>query len=66
MEVKGKNIKLFVKLEPSDIIDPPSSYRDVSYIGHYGTGDAEFVISSSEEFNAIKKYIEMAYNKIGG
>jgi len=66
MEVKGKNIKLFVKLEPSDIIDPPSSYRDVSNIGHYGTGDAEFVISSSEEFNAVKKYIEMAYNKIGG
>jgi predicted transport protein len=66
MEAKGKNIKLFIKLKSSDIIDPPSSYRDVSNIGHYGTGDSEFTVSSSEEFNAVKKYIEMAYNKIGG
>lgn len=66
MEAKGKNIKLWVKLKSSDVIDPPSGYRDVSNIGHYGTGDAEFVISSSEEFNTVKKYIELAYNKIGG
>jgi predicted transport protein len=66
MEVKGKNIKLFVKLKSSEVIDPPSSYRDVSNIGHYGTGNAEFIVASSEEFEVVKKYIESAYNKIGG
>jgi predicted transport protein len=66
MEAKGKNIKLFVKLKSSEVIDPPSSYRDVSNIGHYGTGNAEFIVASSEEFEVVKKYIESAYNKIGG
>ena len=67
MEVKSKNIKLFVKLKPSDVeYPPPKSYRDVSNIGHFGTGDVEFTISSIEEFEEIKKYIESAYNKVGG
>ncbi len=66
MESKSKNIKLFVKLKPTEVIDPPKSYRDVSKIGHYGTGEVEFTISAPEEFEAIKKYIELAYNKVGG
>ena len=66
MEAKGKNIKLFVKLKPSEVIEPPSSYRDVSKIGHYGTGDVEFTISTPEQFEEIKKFIELAYNKVGG
>jgi len=66
MEAKSKTIKLFIKLSPSDISDPPNFFRDVSNIGHYGTGDVEFTISSVVEFDEIKKYIEMAYNKVGG
>ena len=66
VEPKGKNIKLFVKLNPSDITDPPKCFRDVSNIGHYGTGDVEFTISSQEEFEEVKPFIEMAYNKVGG
>ncbi|MCP5416697.1 MAG: hypothetical protein H6965_06365 [Chromatiaceae bacterium] len=66
MEAKSKNIKLFVKLKPGDVTEPPSSYRDVSNIGHYGTGDVEFTITSEEELEEVKKYVEMAYNKVGG
>lgn len=66
MEAKSKNIKLFVKLKPSEVIEPPKSYRDVSNIGHYGTGEVEFTISIPEEFEETKKYIELAYNKVGG
>lgn len=66
MEAKNKNIKLFIKLKPSDIIDPPKYYRDVSDIGHSGTGDVEFTISSIREFEEIKQYIKAAYNKVGG
>lgn len=66
MEAKSKNIKLFVKLKPENISEPPASYRDVTNIGHYGTGDVEFTISTAEEFEEVKKYIEMAYNKVGG
>ncbi|MDX8377679.1 MAG: DUF5655 domain-containing protein [Mariprofundales bacterium] len=66
MEAKSKNIKLFVKLKPSDVINKPQSYRDVSNIGHSGTGDVEFTISTENGFEEIKKYIELAYNKVGG
>jgi predicted transport protein len=66
MESRSKNLKLWVKLKPSDITDPPKFYRDVSNIGHYGTGDVEFTISASEEFEEVKHYIELAYNKVGG
>jgi predicted transport protein len=66
MEAKSKNIKLFVKLKPSEVFDAPECYRDVSKIGHYGTGEVEFSISTSEEFEEIKKYVELAYNKVGG
>ena len=66
VEAKSKNIKLFVKLKPSSISEPPASFRDVSNIGHYGTGDVEFTISTEEQFEEVKQYIEMAYNKVGG
>ena len=66
MEAKSKNIKLFVKLKPSEVVEPPKSYRDVSEIGHFGTGEVEFTISTSEQFEEIKKYIELSYNKFGG
>ena len=66
MDAKSKNIKLWVKLKPSDIAEPPKSFRDVSNIGHHGTGDVEFTIASQVEFDEVKKYIELAYNKIGG
>jgi predicted transport protein len=66
MEAKNKNIRLFVKLKPAEVIDAPNSFRDVSQIGHYGTGESEFTVSTIAEFEEIKKYIELAYNKVGG
>ncbi|MFP4168587.1 MAG: DUF5655 domain-containing protein [Desulfonatronovibrionaceae bacterium] len=66
MVTKGKNIKLFVKLGASDIESPPASYRDVTNLGHYGTGDAEFTLSTESEFEQVKPFIELAYNKVGG
>ena len=66
MEVKGKNIKLFLKLKPSDIPNQTPYCRDVTSIGHYGTGDVELTVSSESEFETVKEFISMAYNKVGG
>lgn len=43
MEPQSRNINLFVKLRAADIESPPKFYRDVTEIGHYGTGDTESV-----------------------
>ncbi len=64
VEPKIKTVKLWVKLR--ELENPPATYRDVSNIGHYGTGDAEFTISTEEQFEEVKQYIESAYNKVGG
>jgi len=66
MEAQMKNIKLFVKLKASDVRSPPSSYRDVTNVGHFGTGDSEFSISNEAEFEVVKPFIDLAYNKVGG
>jgi predicted transport protein len=66
VEPQKKHIKLFLKLRPKDVVNPPASYRDVSNIGHFGTGDVEFTISTSGEFQELKEFIELAYNKVGG
>jgi len=66
MEVKGKNVKLFLKLKPADIPEDTKNYRDVTSIGHYGTGDVEFTVSSESEFEPVKEFVAMAYNKVGG
>jgi len=66
MEPQSRNIKLFVKLRAADVESPPKFYRDVAEIGHFGTGDTEFTISSEQEFQLVKPYIEKAYSKVGG
>ncbi len=66
MEAKNKSVKLFLKLKPSDVLEPPATYRDVSRIGHYGTGDVEFTLTTKDDFEAVKQYIEQAYRKVGG
>ncbi len=66
MEPQSRNIKLFLKLRSMDIKSQPKFYRDVTEIGHYGTGDVEFTLCSEEDFELAKPFIELAYNKIGG
>ena len=66
IEIQSRSIKLFIKLNAIDIPEDTVNYRDVSKIGHYGTGNSEFNITSQEEFEPVKEFILKAYNKIGG
>ena len=66
MSVKGKHIKLVLKLKPADIPEGTTNYRDVTSIGHLGTGNVEFTVSSESEFLPVKAFIALAYNKVGG
>lgn len=65
MEGKSRHVKLWVKLKPTDVQKPLKIYRDVSQIGHFGTGDVEFTVSTQAEFDDVKEYIKLAYNKVG-
>lgn len=65
MEPLKRTIKLYVKLRPSEVHHPPRYYRDVTNIGHSGTGNSEFTLSSEAQLEETKPFIELAYNKVG-
>lgn len=64
VEARKKSVRLWLKL--GEITDPPATYRNVSGIGHLGTGNAEFTISNEMQLEEIKPHIETAYNRLGG
>lgn len=66
IEVKKKKLILFLKLNPEEINDLPKQARDVTNIGHFGTGDLEITIKNIEDFNDTKYLINEALKNIGG
>lgn len=66
MEVQKSKITLFLKLDPKRVKGPPGISRDMSQTGHYGTGDLEVTVRSEQDFEAVKPFIEMAYQEVGG
>jgi predicted transport protein len=66
MEVKQKEIGLFLKLNPKVEHGPPGLSRDVTDIGHYGTGDLEIIIRGASDLEAAKPFIQKAYETVGG
>lgn len=66
LEVQNQQIHIFLKLKYSEIIDPPSNLKDVSNIGHYGTGDTQLTVTTMDEVELAKPFIDMSYHKIGG
>jgi predicted transport protein len=66
LEVQQKRILLFLKLDPKKVSGPKGISRDVSKIGHYGTGDLEIALSTRDDLEAAKPFIELAYRSVGG
>ena len=53
---------LYLKVNPQSITLESGFTRDVSNIGHYGTGDLEVVIASDEDIEKAKHFINMSYD----
>jgi predicted transport protein len=66
MKVESQGLLLFLKLDPKQIDKMPKIARDVSKIGHVGTGNFEIRIRSEQDIEITKPYLEMAYRKVGG
>lgn len=54
-------ILLFVKVNPSSVQLEPGFTRDVSNLGHFGTGDLEITLSKAEDLERAKPLIELSY-----
>lgn len=65
-EIQAKKILLFVKLDPKKHQGPKGLSRDVSSIGHFGTGDLEITVKSLADLELAKPFLKTAYEKVGG
>ena len=54
---------MWLNLDPSKIALVDGFSRDVSQIGHHGTGDLEIIISSDEDLERAKPYIAQSYER---
>lgn len=66
MEVKQRRILLYLKLDPKVARGPKGISRDVTDVGHYGTGDLEVSLKDTGDLEAAKSFIQRAYEQVGG
>lgn len=66
MEVQKQKVALFLKLDPKTNPGPPGISRDVSQIGHFGTGDVEVTVKTADDLQATLPFIKQAYERVGG
>lgn len=61
VEVRMKSIMLYLRINPEEITIESGFTRDVSKVGHWGTGDLEVTIRNAQDFEKAKVYIDKAY-----
>lgn len=54
-------ILIFVKVDPSTVQLESGFTRDVSNVGHFGTGDLEITLSKAVDLDRAKSLIELSY-----
>lgn len=58
---KTRTLLVYVKVDPETIDPIPGITRDVSTIGHYGTGDLEITLRSRADLDKVKPLLEKSY-----
>ena len=66
IEVKKDKLVLFLKINPDEISPMPKTSRDVRSIGHFGTGDFEYILASGDQLEEAKQFIRKSFENIGG
>lgn len=59
--LQKKGVLVYLKLAPAALGPLPANARDVTHIGHWGTGDLEFSLNSLADLDAVKPFLTMAY-----
>jgi len=59
--VQQKRLTITVKITPTPENIMPGFTRDVSNVGHLGTGDLEITVSNMDDFERAKPFLEQSY-----
>ncbi|AMC93997.1 hypothetical protein AOC36_08355 [Erysipelothrix larvae] len=62
IDMTNDKIQMYLKVDPSEI-ELKNNMRDMTKIGHFGTGNLEIIITSIDDYYNSKYYIELAYNQ---
>lgn len=57
----SKKILVYLKVDPIGVKLEQGFSRDVSKIGHFGTGDLEITLSTAEDLELAKPFIQQSY-----
>ena len=60
---KSKSILIYLNINPNEVELKEGFTRDVSNIGHYGTGNLEVRINSKDDFEKAKELITKSYDE---
>ncbi len=61
--ITDPHVRIWLKLKPNHITLEEGFSRDVTNIGHWGTGDIELIVRNEHDFNKAKMLIEQAYQE---
>jgi len=64
VHLQKSGLRVWLKLNHSELENPPEYVRDVSKIGHWGVGDVELIIDSIEKFQSTKHLVQKSFEKI--
>jgi hypothetical protein len=61
VNLQKSRLRVWLKLNYSDLESPPECVRDVRNIGHWGVGDVEVAIDSLQRFQSTKSLIQESF-----
>ncbi len=63
VHLQKSGLRVWLKLNYTDLENPPEYVRDVSNVGHWGVGDVESAIDSLERFQSAKVLIQKSFEE---
>jgi predicted transport protein len=64
VRTQAQGLKIWLDIPFEDLDDPYSFGRDVSKVGHHGTGDVEVKLTKVEEVEKVMYLVEQAYQQM--
>lgn len=66
MEVQKSKILIYLKINAKDLKQHLNIGRDVTNIGHFGTGNYEITLVNNDDLETAQEFIEESFKNIGG
>ena len=63
INIQQKSLKIYINMKKGELNDPMGKARDVSKIGHWGSGDYEIIIKDDIELDYVMCLIKQSYEK---